>query len=381
VRRLLDAATGNAVGDISPRPLRSGRRRIGLVSSCLHQHSVTRAWGEALLALPADEFDLHVFHTSARDDVMVQRFRARAGRYIGGAHSFAAWTQWLREAELDVLVFLDLGLDVVNQCLAALRHAPVQVSTWAHPVTSGAATIDWFVSAQASEPAHAAAHYSESLHRLPRLGGCFLEPPHPPLPRRARDGRTRLVCAQNLYKLHPRHDALFGRILARAPDTTLDFLTAATPEQAAGFERRLAPVLRDFDIDPARVRVHSTLTGEAYRRRIADADLLLDTLGFSGGITTLDALWQERAWLTLPGECMRGRQSSAMLLQLGLEPLVASSEADYVERAVALADSPEQLRELAREIAERKHALFRDTEVCSAFADFLRDVRATALPD
>lgn len=379
VRRLLDTATGHAFSDIAPRRLRSGRRRIGVVSSCLHQHSVTRAWGEALLALPADQFELYVFHTSVRDDAMVQRFRARAGHYIGGAHSFAAWTQWLREAELDVLIFLDLGLDVVNQCLAALRHAPVQVSTWAHPVTSGAATIDWFVSAQASEPEQAATHYSESLHRLPRLGGCFLEPSQPPLPRRAHDGRMLLVCAQNLYKLLPRHDALFAQILARAPQATLDFLTAATPDQAAGFEQRLAPVLREFAIDPARVRVHATLSVDAYRRGVADADLLLDTLGFSGGITTLDALWQERPWLTLPGECMRGRQSSAMLLQLGLDTLIASSEADYVERAVALADSPERLRALAHAIAERKHALFGDTEVCSAFADFLRNLRAGSL--
>ncbi len=380
VRRLLDAATGNAFGDIAPRPLRSGRRRIGLVSSCLHQHSVTRAWGEALLALPTEAFELYVFHTSARDDAMVQRFRARAERYVGGAHSFAAWTQWLREAELDVLIFLDLGLDVVNQCLAALRHAPVQVSTWAHPVTSGAATIDWFVSAQASEPAEAATHYSELLHRLPRLGGCFLEPSQPPLPRRSPDGNTRLVCAQNLYKLLPQHDALFGQILARAPDATLDFLTAATPEQAAGFEQRLAPVLREFAVDPLRVRVHSTLSVDAYRRCVADADLLLDTLGFSGGITTLDALWQERAWLTLPGECMRGRQSSAMLLQLGLDKLVASSAADYVERAVALAESPEQLRALADEIATHKHVLFGDRDICTAFADFLHNVRATTPP-
>ncbi len=381
VRRLLDTATGNAFGDIAARPLRSGRRRVGIVSSCLHQHSVTRAWGEALLALPAERFELYVFHTSARDDAMVQRFRARADHYVGGAHNFAAWTQWLREAELDVLIFLDLGLDVVNQCLAALRHAPVQVSTWAHPVTSGAETIDWFVSAQASEPPDAAAHYSESLHTLPRLGGCFLEPVQPPLPQRAHDGRTRLVCAQNLYKLLPRHDALFGQILARTRDTTLDFLTAATPGQAAGFERRLAPVLQAFAIDPARVRVHSTLSVDAYLRHVADADLLLDTLGFSGGITTLDALWQERAWLTLPGECMRGRQSGAMLRQLGLDALVADSEADYVERAVTLVSSPEQIRELAHDIAERKHLLFGDREVCTAFADFLHNVRVTAPPN
>lgn len=375
VRRLLDAATGGAYADIAPRPITRSRRRIGVVSSCLHRHSVTRAWGEALLALPAADFELHVFHTGTRDDAMVQRFRARADHYAGGADSFAAWTARLRAAELDVLVFLDLGLDVVNQCLAALRHAPVQISTWAHPVTSGAAAIDYFVSAAGAEPSGAEAHYSEILHRLPRLGGCFAVPDEAPLARRATTSGARLVCAQNLYKLHPQHDAVFARILAGAPAATLDFLTAATDEQVAGFAARLQPALAAAGVDPARVRLHATLPVADYRQFVADADLLLDSFGFSGGITTLDALWQERAWLTLPGECMRGRQSMAMLAQLGLGELIAESVDDYVARAIALAESPERRRTLERRIAESKHRLFDDREVCTAFADFLRAVQ------
>jgi tetratricopeptide (TPR) repeat protein len=375
VRRLLDAATGGAYADLAPRPITRSRRRIGLVSSCLHRHSVTRAWGEALLALPAADFELHVFHTGTRDDAMVQRFRARADHYAAGADSFAAWTARLRAADLDVLVFLDLGLDVVNQCLAALRHAPVQVSTWAHPVTSGAATIDWFVSAADAEPPGAEAHYSEQLQRLPRLGGCFAPPEEAPLARRAESAGVRLVCAQNLYKLHPQHDAVFARILAGVPTATLDFLTAATGEQVAGLERRLQPALAAAGVDPARVRLHATLPAADYRRHIADADLLLDSFGFSGGITTLDALWQERAWLTLPGECLRGRQSMAMLARLGLDELIADSVDDYVARAVALARSPERRQALERRIGESKHRLFDDREVCTAFADFLRRVQ------
>jgi len=375
VRRLLDTATGGAYADIAPRPITRARRRIGLVSSCLHRHSVTRAAGEALLALPAADFELHVFHTGTRDDAMVQRFRARADHYAAGADSFAAWTARLRAAELDVLVFLDLGLDVVNQCLAALRHAPVQISTWAHPITSGAAAIDWFVSAEDAEPPGAEAHYSESLLRLPRLGGCFALPDETPLARRAETSGARLVCAQNLYKLHPQHDAVFARILAGAPTATLDFLTAATDEQVAGLERRLQPALAAAGVDPARVRLHATLCAADYRQHIADADLLLDSFGFSGGITTLDALWQERVWLTLPGECMRGRQSMAMLARLGLDELIADSVDDYVARAVALAGSSERRRALERRIGESKHRLFDDREVCTAFADFLRQVQ------
>lgn len=378
VRRLLDAATDRAFTDLAPRALRQGRRRIGLVSSCLHQHSVTRAWAEALLDLPRDAFELCVFHTGTRDDTMVQRFRSRADRYVAGADSFLRWTQRLREAELDVLIFLDLGLDVTNQCLAALRHAPVQVATWAHPVTSGAAAIDYFLGAAAAEPPDAETHYSEILHRLPRLGGCFARPVQAVVPAPAESSSAQLLCLQNLYKLQPQHDALFGAILAQLPQARLDFLTAATAQQAAGFEQRLHRSLDAFAVDPARIRVRPVVSAAEYHAAIGSADLLLDTWGFSGGITTLDALWQERPWLTLPGECMRGRQSYAMLRQLDLPELVADSADDYVRRAVALAGDAAQRAALRSLIAERKHDLFEDRGVSLALAEFLRTVQIPA---
>lgn len=379
VRRLLDLATGGASADAdadaAPRPLRQGRRRIGVVSSCLYRHSVTRAWAEALLALPRDDFELYVFHTGSRDDDMVARFRARADGYAGGAAGFADWTRRLRAAELDVLLFLDLGLDVTNQCLAALRHAPVQAATWAHPVTSGAAAIDYFLGADAAEPEQAGTHYSEVLHRLPRLGGCFARPAVAPPAARCESSGVNLLCLQNLYKLHPQHDALFGRILAAAPQTRLEFLTAATAEQAQGFARRLQRSLADYAVDPARVQIHTVLGAEDYVAAVGRADLVLDTMGFSGGITTLDALWQERPWLTLPGECMRGRQSYAMLQLLQLPELIATTTEDYVQRAVALAADSDQRAALSARIAERKHALFEDHAVSTALADFLRTVQ------
>ena len=56
------------------------------------------------------------------------------------------------------------------QVLASLRHAPVQATTWGHPVTSGMSTIDFFLSADEFEPPDADAHYTETLIRLPRMG-------------------------------------------------------------------------------------------------------------------------------------------------------------------------------------------------------------------
>src|SRR5262249_35589266 len=70
----------------------------------------------------------------------------------------------------DVVIFPDIGMDRFTQAVASVRHAPVQVTTWGHPVTSGMPTIDFFLSADACAPEEAGAHYTEKLVRLPRLG-------------------------------------------------------------------------------------------------------------------------------------------------------------------------------------------------------------------
>src|SRR4029077_2902951 len=62
---------------------------------------------------------------------------------------------------LHVLMFLDIGMLPLMTQLAALRLAPVQCSTWGHPVTSGLPTVDYFLSSHLMEPEDGQAHYTE----------------------------------------------------------------------------------------------------------------------------------------------------------------------------------------------------------------------------
>ena len=47
---------------------------------------------------------------------------------------------------LDVLVFCDIGMDTFSSFLAHSRLAPVQLAFWGHPMTTGLASIDYFIS-------------------------------------------------------------------------------------------------------------------------------------------------------------------------------------------------------------------------------------------
>ena len=60
--------------------------------------------------------------------------------------------------------------------LAGLRLAPIQATTWAHPVTSGFPTIDYFISNELMEAPRRGSHYTEEVFRLPKIGSSYPEP-------------------------------------------------------------------------------------------------------------------------------------------------------------------------------------------------------------
>ena len=64
------------------------------------------------------------------------------------------------------------------------------------------------------------------------------------------------------------------------------------------------------------------------------SDVTLDTLGWSGGITTLLALQQRKPVITLPGEFRRGCHASAFLKATHLSGLIAKDAEDYIDLAL-----------------------------------------------
>jgi predicted O-linked N-acetylglucosamine transferase (SPINDLY family) len=253
------------------------------------------------------------------------------------------------------------------------------MTTWGHPVTSGMATIDYFLSADACEADVADTHYSEKLVRLPRLGA-YLDLPDPSVADAADEAGSRpvrLLCTQSADKLHPGHDALFAAILLACPAAHLDILCSMRTNVADALASRMRDAFAALGVDfDSRCRVHPRLRADDYYRFIAQADLCLDSLDFSGCVTSLDALWRDKPIVTLPGTLMRSRQTSAMLRLLGLDEVIAGDVADYVRIATSLATDSALRATLSARIRSRKTELYCDVGTVTALADFLRTVES-----
>ena len=279
----------------------------------------------------------------------------------------------------DVLIYPEIGMEPIIEKLAAMRLAPLQGMLWGHPVTSGLPAVDIFFSAAAVEPDNAQAHYRERLHLLPQLGTCYPQPPPPSLLSRKQLGLPEnvalAVCAQSPFKWSPRFTSAVAEILVQTPVARLVVFDSPAANRSRAFDAYLehffAP--RGIDIKARVIRLPQTFRAD-FLAVLAACDIGLDTFGFSGGNTSLDALSVGLPVVTLPGEFMRGRQTLAMLRMLPAiveTELVATDSADFVQRAVNLLRDHEIRNTLCKVIRANAQHLFNRPEAVIALREWL----------
>jgi protein O-GlcNAc transferase len=282
--------------------------------------------------------------------------------------------------QLDILVYLEIGLSPLILQLACLRLAPVQCSTWAHPVTSGLPSINYFLSSDLMEPEDAQEHYSETLIRLPHLGTCFEKLNLPPQKRRReefglrQDAVVYLTC-QYLGKYLPQYDYLFAAIAKRVPNAQFVFLALPNVGIAEQLRQRLINVFSAYELNAQEhCLLLPRLDYEPYLDLNRCADIMLDSYGWSGGITSLEAVAAGLPVITCPGKLMRGRHTYAILKRMGLDLLIAPELKSYEDLAVKLGSDPEFRHHMAEEIQQRRDLLFEDRECVTALARFFRQI-------
>ena len=305
-------------------------KRIGLVSSFWRTCTVGSYFANWIDALKAAGFSVELYQLGPESDALTERLIAASnhGAVLNGTLEQIAET--IAGRGLDVLIYPELGMDGRTLTLASLALARVQLCAWGHPVTTGLPSIHGFLSCAAMEPEHSASHYSERQILLPGLGTRYLKPARPPAGTATELGLPlggRVLVAQSSFKLLPDNDLRMVALAHAAPTAQFILFDSQFGGVNDAIRTRLETTFDAHDVNPARLH-WQPMTDRARFLQMAQAcDVALDSLAFSGGNTTLDALIMGLPLVSSPGEFMRGRQSSAMLAALGLEHCVVSADA------------------------------------------------------
>jgi len=227
--------------------------------------------------------------------------------------------------------------------MATERLGCVQAAGYGFPVTSGLATIDYFIGGQAVERKGAESDYSEQLVLLPGLGVSTTAPPLASLERqRPLDARLdpaeplRVVATISHQKLHRRLLEAWDDLFAAHPGATLDLFTNMTPAQVEVHQAALARML-----SRGQVTLHTAQPRQTIIDTLQEADLYLDAFPYGGFNSLVEPLSLGCPTISIEGRTARNRLGPALIRRAGLpETLVPKDLDEYVAIATRLLGDP-----------------------------------------
>ena len=359
---------------VRPRPVppleAGGRLRVGYLSCHFQFHSVTNTTVGYLTHRDRRRFEVFTYHAGTTWNAMSGRIEAVSDQFRRCASCrFSELWRLIARDNLHVLMMPDIGMRPEVDVFGTLRVAPVQCTTWGHPLTSGYPTMDYFVSGGGMEPADGECHYTERLIRLPNLGVRYEHPGN--VQQAGSRGQFGIpadavayISCQSLQKYLPRYDHLYAEIALGVPQACFVFLQCGVRAVDEIFESRMRNAFATVGLDARRHCLHLPQQDYLnYRRLIEVCDVFLDTVQWSGANTTYEAVASGIPVVAQEGLFMRGRHSSAILRMLGLEEFIAADDKEYVGLAVRLGNSLELRQHLRAIILQRVNAVFEDPTV------------------
>lgn len=330
--------------------------RVGYLSGDFHEHATAYLACELFEKHDRKRFEVFGYSIGPDDSSpMRRRLEAAFARFVdlrGKSHVEAA--RRILQDEVDILIDLKGYTRGARTQILACRPAPIQINYLGYPGTMGADFIDYILADDTVIPSEHEAFYSEKVIRLP---GSY----QPNSFRTVDEGeQTRgmhglpedafvFCCFNNTYKITEDVFRRWMRVLTRVEGAVLWLFDGGSRTRD-----NLRKVAAACDVSPDRIVFASKLPFSAHLARHSVADLFLDTVPVNAHTTASDALWTGLPVLTCLGETFAGRVAASLNHAAGLPELVAASLDDYEERAVFLAQNPDQLAVYKQRLAEQR---------------------------
>ena len=354
-RRYVTGKVRSDVKVLTPqRPYHHDRLRIGYCSSDFCLHPVAMLTVELFECHDREHFEVYGYCWTREGDSPLRQRVIKAMDHFERINTLSdeSAARLIRDQEIDILVDLQGQTLGARADLLAYRPASIQVTYLGLPATTGLPSIDYVIADRFLIPEDQVRFYSEKPIIMPDVYQVSdRQRQVSPIPSRLdcklpADGFV--FCSfNNNYKYTPEMFDTWMNILRRVPGSVM-WLLADNPWA----EINLKNEARTRGIDVDRLIFAPRVVPEQYLARYALADLFLDTFPFNAGATANDALWMGLPVLTRSGRSFSSRMAGSLLTAANLRELITHNQRDYEDKAVALAQEPDQSRRLREHLRE-----------------------------
>lgn len=346
---------GSPAGAYSDWPhalVNKGRLRIGYLCSDFREHALGHLLAEVPGLHDRHKVEVFVYYCGPKaQDPLHENFKAKAEHWMDISEwDDTAAARRMTTDGIQILVDLNGYTREARTKLLALRPAPVIVNWLGYPGTMASPYHHYLIADDWIIPPEAERYYTERVVRLP----CY-QPSNrqrviaSQTPNRRDAGLPEdafvFCCFNGAHKITQFTFDRWLAILQRVPRSVLWLLGS---NEAT--EKRLRQYAEARGITAERIIFAAKLTNPHHLARYPLADLFLDTTPYGAHTTSSDALWMGVPVLTVSGRSFASRVCGSLVRAAGLPELVCESVSEYVERAVALANDPAQLKALRQKL-------------------------------
>ncbi len=333
------------------------RLKIGYVSGDFYNHTVCVFIEPILAQHDKSQVEVYCYYNNPYHDSTTERLMTHADHWLACAGmSDAELAKRIGEDGIDILVDLSGHTGHNRLPVFARKPAPVQVTWIGNAGTTGLDAMDYrLTDSHMDPPGLTERFHTEKLVRLPDIGAAYQPvtgcPDVTPLPALS-SGQLMLASLNNVIKINQRVADVWAKILQALPHARLMLGNAAESSIAA----RLLELFRNAGVGPERLILQERMPLLDYLALHQTIDLALDPFPYNGGTTTVHSLWMGVPVVTLAGNTPVSRVGASALALAGLENLITTSEDEYMEKTIALANDLPRLALIRQSLRDRMNA-------------------------
>ncbi|MEG3640538.1 tetratricopeptide repeat protein [Magnetococcus sp. PR-3] len=266
--------------------------------------------------------------------------------------------QQIAEDGIDLLMDLSGHTRGNRMMLLVKGSAPVQILAGGCYSSNGIDRMDAVLADPYQIPEVLTSCFSEPLQYLPGyLNTVYAPPPYmpevKPLPA-LNNGHITFGCCNNMAKINPEVIALWSKLLKRLPTSRLILRTHGL--NGVQTQQRVMDTFAMHGVPAHQLQLDGGVAHAQLLAGYGDMDIALDPFPYSGGLTTIEALWMGVPVVALHGDRLAGRHSVGHLSIAGLEHWAVTSHQAYVDHAVAMASDLPALAQLRQGMRARMEA-------------------------
>jgi protein O-GlcNAc transferase len=324
----------------------SSRIRIGYLSADFQNHATAILLIRTLELHNREKFELFAYSTGMDDgSAMRQRIVAAVDRFYDvSALSDRAIAEQIAADNVAILLDLKGYTQHSRSAVLAYRPAPIQVNYLGYPATMDRRLVDYIIADNIVIPTENDADFNEVVLRLPH---CY-QPNDNTRLKPERLSRSECNLPENTFIFGAFHQnyklsrELVGCWLQILKDTSNSVLWCLAPELSS--RNAIVDLAEQLQVDKSRIIFADRAGIDAHLARLSCIDLMLDAFPVNGHTTTADALWMGVPVLTCAGNTFISRVAASLLHSCELDELVTTDLQTYQEKAIALAQAPENLQ-------------------------------------